>query len=111
MVRPIHSLKSGVCQLSFLFRLQVLKYLDYLVSFTLNNITLLLLSFLVVTYYLVVFLIETQNNAILYFRLEQTSAPSICQISKIRTCSCSRSSKVIDLGANRKRIMYFPISH
>ena len=30
-----------------------------------------------------------------------------CQISKIRTCSCSRSSKVIDLGANQKRICTF----
>ena len=38
----------------------------------------------------------------------QTSAPSskcICQISKIRTYSCSMSSKVIDLDANRKPII------
>jgi len=53
------------------------------------------------------FLSKHEDNAIigLYLRLEQTSAPSsecICQISKIRTYSCSRSSKVIDLGAYRK---------
>jgi len=42
-----------------------------------------------------------------YLKLEQTSAPSsecICQISKIRTYSGSRSSKVINLGANGKPI-------
>jgi len=55
------------------------------------------------------FLSKHENNAIigLYFKLEQTSAPSrecICQISKIRTYSGSRSSKIIDLGANRKPI-------
>jgi len=43
-------------------------------------------------------------------------ASQICQISrnfpKIRTYSSSRSSKVIDIGANWKRIyMQLPISH
>jgi len=52
-----------------------------------------------------------ENNAIigLYVKLGQTSAPSseyLCKISKIRTYSGSRSSKVIDLGVNR-----LPISH
>ena len=45
-------------------------YLDYLVSFTLNNITLLLLSYTCFSYR------NTKNNAILYLRLEQTSTPS-----------------------------------
>jgi len=60
------------------------------------------------------FLSKHENNAIigLYLRLEQTSAPSsecICQISKIRTYSGSRSSKVIDLGVNGKPIYDFPL--
>jgi len=53
------------------------------------------------------FLLKHENNAIIgiYLKLEQTSAPSsqcICKISKIRTYSDSRSSKVIHLGVNRK---------
>jgi len=61
------------------------------------------------------FLSKHENNAIigLYLKLEQTSAPSserICKISKIRTYSGSRSSKVIGLGVNRKPI-WLPLSH
>jgi len=41
---------------------------------------------------------------ILDYSRSQRHLASIYQISKIRTYSCSRSSKVIDLGANRKRI-------
>jgi len=53
-----------------------------------------------------------ENNAIigLYVKLEQTSAPSsecLCKISKIRAYSGSRSSKVIDLGVNRKPMSDF----
>jgi len=58
------------------------------------------------------FLPKHENNATigLYLKLEQTSAPSsecICQISKIQTYSGSRSSKVIDLGVNRKPMYDF----
>jgi len=58
------------------------------------------------------FLSKHENNAIigLYLKLQQTSAPSseyLYKISKIRTYSGSRSSKVIDLGANRKPIYDF----
>jgi len=58
------------------------------------------------------FVSKHENNTIigLYLRLEQTSAPSsecICQISKIRTYSCSSSSKVIDLGVNGMPIYDF----
>jgi len=61
------------------------------------------------------FLSKHENNAIigLYLKLEQTSPPSsvcICKISKIRTAySGSRSSKVIDLGDNRKPMYDFPL--
>jgi len=53
------------------------------------------------------FLSKHENNAIigLYVKLEQTSAPAsecLCKISKIRTYSGSRSSKVIYVGVNRK---------
>jgi len=58
------------------------------------------------------FLSKHENNAIvgLYLKLEQTSVPSserISQISKIRTYSGSRLSKVIDLGVNRKPMYDF----
>jgi len=56
--------------------------------------------------------LKHENNAIigLYLKLEQTSAPSskcIHKISKIRTYSGSKSSKVIDLGVNGKPIYDF----
>jgi len=58
------------------------------------------------------FLSKHENNAIigLYLKLQQTSAPSgeyLYKISKIRTYSDSRSSKVIDLGVNRKPMYDF----
>jgi len=58
------------------------------------------------------FLSKHENNAIigLYLKSEQTSAPSsecICKISKIRTHRGLRSSKVIDLGVNRKPMYDF----
>jgi len=58
------------------------------------------------------FLSKNENNAIigLHVKLEQTSALSsecLCKISKIRTYSGSRSSKVIDLGVNRKPMYDF----
>jgi len=58
------------------------------------------------------FLSKHENNAIIgpHLKFEQTSAPSsecICQISKIRTYSGSRSSKVIDLGVNGKHMYDF----
>jgi len=59
-----------------------------------------------------IFLSKHENNAIIgaYLRSGQTSVPSsefICKISKIRTYSGSRSSKVIDLGVNGKPIYDF----
>jgi len=58
------------------------------------------------------FLSKHENNAIigLYVKLEQMSAPSseyLCKIWKIRTYSGSRSSKVIDLGVNKKPMYDF----
>jgi len=58
------------------------------------------------------FLSKHENNAIigLYVKLEQTSSPSsecLCKISKILSYSGSRSSKVIDLGVNRKPMYDF----
>jgi len=42
-------------------------------------------------------------------------ASQICEVTrnspKIRTYSSSKSPKIIDLGATRKRIMQLPISH
>jgi len=50
------------------------------------------------------------NSVAIFIRLAVV-ASQICEIlrnsTKIRTCSSSRSSKVIDLGGNRKRICNF----
>jgi len=99
---PMHSVERYFeSQLIEIRSLPIIK----LVSFTRNNITLLLLSY-------TFFLSKLENNAIigLYLKLEQMLAPSsecICKISKIRTYSGSRSSKVIDFGVNRKPMYDF----
>jgi len=55
-----------------------------------------------------------EYNMSIFIRLA-VIASQICEVTrnspKIRTYSSSKSPKIIDLGATRKRIMQLPISH